>query len=103
MVVNSKIRKPIYLNIKTFLKKDININKNKDYLVKLIIDGKGKVPTRLKFGLNLGLKKNTTSQQIFVLMLMFQMKEFYLNREYLNGAILNKFNSSVVITNTNDI
>ena len=105
LVVNSKIRKPIYLNIKDILKKkDININKNKDYLVKLIIDGKGKVPTRLKFGLNLGLKKK------YDIPTNICFNAHVPNERILSKPgtfkwcpILNKFNSSVVITNTSNL
>ena len=58
-VINTKtiINKPIYLSIKKILEtRKIVLNYKKNYLIKLIVDGKGKVPTRLKFGLNLGFK-----------------------------------------------
>ena len=55
--ISNKLNKPIYLDIKKILDKDnIKINYKKDHLIKLIVDGNGKVPTRLKFGLNLGFK-----------------------------------------------
>ena len=75
--ISNKLNKPIYLDIKKILDKDnIKINYKKDHLIKLIVDGNGKVPTRLKFGLNLGLKINLMFLQIFVLTPMFRTQKY---------------------------
>ena len=103
--INSKIKKPVYLNIKDILKKKgINTNQDKNYLVKLMIDGKGKVPTRLKFGLNIGLKKKYDIPTNICFNAHVPNEKILTKPGTFKWCpILNKFNSTVVISNTSNL
>ena len=84
--IEDQFKKPAYLNINKIIKANkIKLQKNEKYFCKIITQNNSKILTRLKFGLNIGGNNLVQYQQIFVLMLMFQMKEFYRNLLLLNG------------------
>ncbi len=100
-----KVNRPIYLNIKEILKKNnIKINFNKNYLVKLIIDGKGKVPTRLKFGLNLGFKnKYDVPSNICFNAHVPNLKVLSKPGTFKWAPLLNKYQSNFTVSNTSNL
>ena len=51
--INKKLKLPTYININKFLNKEI-LKKKKNLFAKILINGKGKLPSRIKFGLNIG-------------------------------------------------
>ena len=53
--INKKLSKPLYLN----LTKNLSTKKksNKNYFLRIFVDGGGQIPTRLKFALNVGQRK----------------------------------------------
>jgi len=54
-LIKKKLDRPVYLNINKYLNyKEFS---DEQLFAKLVIDGEGKLPTRLKFGLNLGKPK----------------------------------------------
>lgn len=103
--LSKKVKKPIYLNIKEILKnKRIQINVNKNYLVKLIIDGKGKVPTRLKFGLNLGYKnKYDIPSNICFNAHVPNLKVLSKPGTFKWAPMLNKYESNFTVSNTSNL
>lgn len=102
---NRIINRPLYLDIKRILKKrNIKLNYGKDYLVKLIVDGGGKVPTRLKFGLNLGLKKKYDIPSNICFNAHVPNKKILSKPGTFKwGPLLNKFESIIAITNTSNL
>lgn len=103
--LSTKVNKPIYLNIKKILKnKRVKINSNKNYLVKLIIDGKGRVPTRLKFGLNLGYKgKYDVPSNICFNAHVPNLKVLTKPGTFKWAPLLNKYDSNITISNTSNL
>ena len=106
-VINTKtiINKPIYLSIKKILEtRKIILNYKKNYLIKLIVDGKGKVPTRLKFGLNLGFKnKYDVPSNICFNAHVPNEKILTKPGTFKWAPLLNKFDSLLAITNTSNL
>jgi hypothetical protein len=51
--IKKKLSFPAYIGIKKFLNKDVLKNKQ-NLFAKILINGKGKLPSRIKFGLNIG-------------------------------------------------
>ena len=51
--INKKLKLPTYININKFLNKEI-LKKKQNLFAKILINGKGKLPSRIKFGLNIG-------------------------------------------------
>lgn len=103
--LRSKIEKPIYLNIKNILsQKKIRLNYNKNHLIKLIINGQGKVPTRLKFGLNLGFKNEYDVPSNICFNAHVPNKKVLLKPGTFKWApILNKHDSNFTVTNTSNL
>ena len=103
--ISNKLNKPIYLDIKKILNKDnIKINYKKDHLIKLIVDGNGKVPTRLKFGLNLGFKnKFDVPSNICFNAHVPNSKVLTKPGTFKWAPILNKHNSYFIISNTSNL
>ena len=105
LVLKNRINKPIYLNIKKILsKKKIKLNYNNNYLIKLIVDGKGKVPTRLKFGLNLGFKNKYDVPSNICFNAHVPNKKILTKPGTFKWApILNKYESNFTVTNTSNL
>lgn len=103
--LNKKIDKPIYLKIKEILKKKrVSINFNKNFLVKLIVKGNGKVPTRLKFGLNLGFKNKYDIPSNICFNAHVPNKNVLTKPGTFKWApLLNKYDSFFVISNTSNL
>ena len=100
-----KIENPIYLNIKEILKiKKVKLNFKKNYLIKIIVDGQGKVPTRLKFGLNLGFKNEyDVPSNICFNAHVPNIKVLSKPGTFKWAPLLNKYNSLFTITNTSNL
>lgn len=56
--INKNFKSPLYLNISDIVISEVkNINKKKSYILKIICEGQTVIPTRIKFGLNIGENK----------------------------------------------
>jgi hypothetical protein len=56
--INKDFKFPLYLNMTDIVLSEVkNINLDKTYVIKIICDGKTIIPTRIKFGLNIGQNK----------------------------------------------
>ncbi len=103
--INKKLINPIYLNINNLLKaKKIKLNSRENYFVKLIANGGGKVPTRLKFGLNLGHQgKYDIPSNICFNAHVPNEKILTKPGTFKWGPMLNKFQSIITISNTSNL
>ena len=73
-------------------------------MVKLIIDGKGRVPTRLKFGLNLGYKgKYDVPSNICFNAHVPNLKVLTKPGTFKWAPLLNKYDSNITISNTSNL
>ena len=103
--INGKLNRPYYLNIKDILKgRKIKINYNKNYFIKFIVNGGGKIPTRLKFGLNLG-ERNKYDIPSNICFNAHVPNEKILTKPgtFKWAPILNRFNSIITISNTSNL
>jgi hypothetical protein len=103
--INKKLDKPVYININDLLNKDKNnLDKNKKYFGRMIINGNGSVPARLKFALNI---QNTKKYQIpsNVCFNAHVPNNSVLKKPgtFKWGPILNKFNSIITISNISNL
>lgn len=103
--VIKKIEHPIYLNVKKILnQKNIKLDFKKNYLIKIIVNGNGKVPTRLKFGLNLGFKnKYDVPSNICFNAHVPNVKILSKPGTFKWAPLLNRYNSFFTITNTSNL
>tara|TARA_B100002051_G_C16737985_1_gene642448 strand:- start:741 stop:2318 length:1578 start_codon:yes stop_codon:yes gene_type:complete len=103
--INKKLTKPIYLNINDFLEKSKNKFYYKDnHFVKLIANGNGKVPARLKFGLNLGYKKKYDIPSNICFNAHVPNEQILLKPGTFKwGPLLNKFQSIFTLSNTSNL
>ena len=103
--IEKKLLKPIYLNINLIIKKNkIILNSKVNHFIKLIVKGGGKVPTRLKFGLNLGFKnKYDIPSNICFNAHVPNEKILTKPGTFKWGPLLNKFQSMFAISNTSNL
>lgn len=102
IIIDKKFNSPIYLNISDMVLREVkNINKNKMYVLKVICEGNKIIPARIKFGLNIGQKKdnNISSNVCFnvhVSINNFEKKP----RSFRWGPILPDKNYEIFLSNT---
>ena len=98
IIIKKKIF-PIYLNIKNYLNKKILIMKI-FLFAKILINGKGKLPSRLKFGLNIGKPNKYDVPSNICFNAQVPNKEIFNKRGTFKWCpILNHKKSSVVLSN----
>ncbi len=103
LVIKKKLNQPFYLNIKNILKKR-KIIFNNNYFVKLIANGDGRIPARLKFGLNLGIQnKYDIPSNICFNAHVPNEKVLTKPGTFKWAPIINKFDSVVAISNTSNL
>ena len=100
--IDKKFKSPTYLNISEMVLAEVkNIDKNKTYILKIICEGNKIVPSRVKFGLNIGQKKssNISSNVCFNIVVPINNFEKKL-RAFKWGPILPKKNYEFFLSNT---
>ena len=105
LILKGKLDQPFYLNIKEILeKRKIRLSYRKNYFVKLIANGGGKVPTRLKFGLNLGNRSKYDVPSNICFNAHVPNKSVLTKPGTFKWApILNRFDSIITISNTSNL
>ena len=99
IIIKKKLIFPIYLNIKNYLNKKILNNEN-FLFAKILINGKGKLPSRLKFGLNIGKPNKYDVPSNICFNAQVPNKEIFNKRGTFKWCpILNHKKSSVVLSN----
>ncbi len=102
-IYNMKKNSLKYININSQLKK-INLNKfkKKYFIAKLSFSGEKKIPSRLKFGLNISSKKNssTLSSNVCFNAQIANKNNLFKKTRFCWTPIINKNNSKFIIYNT---
>jgi hypothetical protein len=97
--INKKLKLPTFIKIKNFLNKDI-LNRKQNLFAKILINGKGKLPSRIKFGLNIGKpNKFDVPSNICFNAQVPNVKIFKKPGTFKWCPILNNKNSSIILAN----
>ena len=103
--INKKLENPIYINVNELVDKStIILKKIKKYFARIIINGNGSLPARLKFGLNIQHKhKHKIPSNVCFSAHVPNLSVLKKPGTFKWGPMLNKFNSIIAISNISNL
>ena len=99
--IDKNFKSPIYLNISEMVLREIrNLDKSRTYIIKIICEGNKSVPSRVKFGLNIGQKKSSNISSNVCFNVVVPINNFEKKpRAFKWGPILPKKNYEFFLSN----